>query len=180
MLAGGAATRLGGAKATAELAGKPLITYPLEALSRAGIEAVVVAKADSPLPPLDLEVITEPDEPRHPLAGVIAALKHAHPRPALTLPCDTPFISPMLIRVLATATDTTAVRSSGRVHPLVALYNAENLEQLDQAMATGKPATEALESLQPTYLEASETETFNVNTPADLVRAEAILKRTRS
>ena len=116
VLAGGAATRLGGAKATVELAGRPLIAYPLEALAQAGIDAVVVAKADSPLPPLEVEVVTEPDEPRHPLAGVVAALEHAGVPRSLVLPCDAPFVSPMLLRVLASATkhDRSPIR---RPHP---------------------------------------------------------------
>lgn len=47
VLAGGRGSRLGGAKATAELAGRPLISYPLAALAEAGLEAVVVAKPDT-------------------------------------------------------------------------------------------------------------------------------------
>ena len=50
VLASGRGSRLGGAKATAELGGRPLISYPLVALAAAGIEAVVVAKGDTELP----------------------------------------------------------------------------------------------------------------------------------
>lgn len=180
VLAGGAATRLGGAKATAELAGRPLIAYPLEALARAGVEAVVVAKQDTLLGSLDVETITEPDEPRHPLAGVVAALKHAHPRSVVTLSCDAPFVSPMLLRVLASASSTTAVRSAGRAHPLIALYTVADLPRLEEAVAAGEPATQALESLEPDYIQAPETEAFNVNTPEDLAEAEERLRRLRS
>ena len=127
VLAGGAATRLGGAKATVELDGRPLIAYPLRALAEAQLEAIVVAKADSSLPPLDTPVVTEADEPRHPLAGIVAAMRHAGDRSVLVLPCDAPFLSPMLLRVLASATKTTAVRSAGRIHPLIALYVPEAL-----------------------------------------------------
>ncbi|MBK5220825.1 MAG: NTP transferase domain-containing protein, partial [Thermoleophilia bacterium] len=42
VLAGGSGSRIGGAKATVELAGRPLIAYPLAALEAAGVEAVVV------------------------------------------------------------------------------------------------------------------------------------------
>lgn len=178
VLAGGAATRLGGTKATVELAGRPLIAYPLEAFAQAGIGSVVVAKGGSPLPPLDTPVITEPDEPRHPLTGVVAALTHAGSRGAIILPCDTPFISPMLLRVLASATSTTAVRAGGRAHPLIARYTPEHLPHLEQAATDGQSVTQALESLEPEYIEALERETFNVNTPDDLARAEEILRDT--
>jgi len=180
VLAGGAATRLGGAKATAELAGRPLIHYSLEALAQAGMDAIVVAKEDTTLPHLAAEIITEPSQPRHPLAGVVVALNHAHPRPVVTLPCDAPFVSPMLLRVLASASSATAVRSAGRTHPLIALYMLANLERLEQAVTAGQSATKALESLDPAYIEAPESETFNVNTPQDLARAEKILRQPRS
>jgi len=180
VLAGGAATRIGGAKAAVELDGKPLIAYPLRALASAQLEAIVVAKADSSLPPLDTLVITEPDEPRHPLAGVIAAMKHAGARPVLVLPCDAPFLSLMLLRVLASATSTTAVRSGGRTHPLIALYTPEHLSRLEQATNDGQSATQALESLDSDYIEAPDRETFNINTPEDLAKAEELLKRPQS
>ena len=180
VLAGGAATRLGGAKATVELAGLPLIAYPLAALSQAAVDHVVVAKADSPLPTLDITVITEPDEPRHPLAGVVAAMSHAGARPVLVVPCDAPFLTSMLLRVLASAPKTTAVRSDGRVHPLIALYATKDLARLEEAVANGDSATEAVEAIDPDWIQAPERETFNVNTPEDLARAEALLRQPRS
>jgi molybdenum cofactor guanylyltransferase len=179
VLAGGAATRLGGVKATAELEGQPLISYPIAALAQAGIPPVVVAKADSELPPLKIPVVTEPDEPRHPLAGVVAALNHVGPRGAVVVPCDAPFLSPMLLRLLASAETTTAVRSGGRVHPLIAFYSHRDLESLTLAVENGNSATAALEGLEPDWIEAIERETFNVNTPQDLARAEDLLREPR-
>ncbi len=49
VLAGGRGSRLGGAKPTADLAGRPLISYALAALAAAGLEAAVVAKPDTDL-----------------------------------------------------------------------------------------------------------------------------------
>lgn len=179
VLAGGAATRLGGAKATLELGGRPLISYALAALAQAGLQPVVVAKASSPLPPVDVELVTEPDEPRHPLAGVIAALRHAGGRGAVIVPCDAPFLSPMLLRVLASAEKPTAVRSSGRIHPLIAYYPAAALDHLEGVVRDGASATRAVEALDPDFIEAIERETFNVNTPEELERAEDLLTRPR-
>ena len=65
VLAGGRGSRLGGAKATALLAGEPLIAHVLRAA--AGFETVVVAKRATPLPAVDVPVWIEPDEPFHPL-----------------------------------------------------------------------------------------------------------------
>ncbi len=36
---------------------------------------MVVAKRDSPVPELGVPVIDEPAEPRHPLTGIVAALR---------------------------------------------------------------------------------------------------------
>jgi len=180
VLAGGAATRLGGAKARTELAGRPLISYPLEVLAHAGLDPVVIAKAGSKLPALEVAVVTEPDEPRHPLTGIIAALHHAGSRGALVLPCDAPFVSPMLLRILASATSTTGVRSGGRVHPLIAFYSYDDLGDLELAVESGDSATTTLEELDPDWIEAIERDTFNVNTLEDLARAEDLLRLPRS
>ena len=45
-------------------------------------------------------------------------------------------------------------------------------------MASGDSATAALEGLDPEWIEAIERETFNVNTPEDLARAEDLSDTT--
>ena len=63
VLAGGRGRRMGGPKALARARRRPLIARPLAAAAAAGLEAVVVAKAGTPLPPLGVPVWHEPDEP---------------------------------------------------------------------------------------------------------------------
>ena len=53
VLAGGLSRRMGVPKALVELGGRPLLAWPLAAALDAGLEAFVVAKRGSPLPPLD-------------------------------------------------------------------------------------------------------------------------------
>ena len=55
-----------------------------------GWSAVVVAKAGTPLPD-GLTVWLEPDEPFHPLLGVVTALEHAG-GPVVAVACDQPFV----------------------------------------------------------------------------------------
>jgi molybdopterin-guanine dinucleotide biosynthesis protein A len=86
----------------------------------------------------------------------------------------------MLLRVLASAEKPTAVRSSGRVHPLIAYYPAAALGHLETAVRDGASATHAVEALHPDLVEAIERETFNVNTPEELKRAEDLLKQPRA
>lgn len=175
VLAGGAATRLGGAKATAELAGRPLISYPLAALAAAGIEAVVVAKPASPLPEgLGVPVLTEPARPRHPLLGVVTVLASAG-RPVLACACDLPLVTADLLARLAATPAPAAAAEGERLHPTLAVYPPAALAALREAVAEGRPATEALRGLRPARVAVSAEEAFNVNTAADLTRARALL-----
>jgi molybdenum cofactor guanylyltransferase len=177
VLAGGAATRLGGSKATAELAGRPLISYPLAAFAEAGIETVVVAKRDTDLPPLDVPLLTEPDEPTHPLLGLVTALAHAGDRPIVTSPCDTPFVTASLLTRLASARTTAAVHDGRRLHPLLARYQPDDLAVLQQGLAESASATSTAETLAPALIEADPAIAFNVNTPEDLAYAASIVTR---
>jgi molybdopterin-guanine dinucleotide biosynthesis protein A len=177
VLAGGAATRLGGAKATVELAGRPLISYPLAAFAAAGIEAVVVAKADTELPPLEARVVAEPPLPVHPALGLVAALTHARGRPIVVTPCDTPFVTAALLERLAATATTAAVHDGERLHPLLARYRPGDLMALERGMLENASATAVARSLSPALIEATTEETFNVNTPEDLAAAEAIVTR---
>jgi len=104
ILAGGAGTRIGGSKAVVNLNGRPLISYPLEAMWRALGQVAIVAKIDTELPSVaGVTVWIEPDEPRHPLLGVVHALGLADGRPVLVCPVDLPFVSPGLIRRIVDA-----------------------------------------------------------------------------
>jgi molybdenum cofactor guanylyltransferase len=175
VLAGGAASRLGGSKAIADLAGKPLISYPLAALAAGGLDAIVVAKPTTLLPHLDAVVITEPPEPTHPLLGLVTALDHADGRPIVACPCDTPFLTPALVERLAGSPGTAAIHDGERLHPLLARYEPDDLATLRTGLDSNHSATSVAESLEPVLVEASPQETFNVNTPADLESAAAIL-----
>ncbi len=175
MLAGGAGERLGGSKAMLELAGRPLISYPLAAFADAEIEAVVVAKPDTVLPPLDVEVVLEPREPRHPLLGIVTALGHAGGRPILACPCDTPFVTAALLKALAAAPGAAAIHDGQRLHPLLARYRPTDLPALRAGLDANASATAIAERLAPTLIEADVQATFNVNTPEGLASAAARL-----
>jgi molybdopterin-guanine dinucleotide biosynthesis protein A len=196
VLAGGWGHRLGGAKPTVELAGRPLIAYPLGALAAAGLEAIVVAKRASVLPaslgaeivaeagePTHLpppEIVTEPDRPTHPLAGIVAALRHAD-RPLVVLGCDFPFVPPALLRALADAAEPLVVPApGGEPQPLVARWSPDLLPRLDAALAREEPLRRTVAGLAPRLLDDAELARFgeperiffNVNSDADRRAAE--------
>jgi molybdopterin-guanine dinucleotide biosynthesis protein A len=180
VLAGGAGRRLGGAKAKAQLCGRPLISYPLRALEAVLGEAMVVAKADTELPDLGTgRVWIEREHGRHPLVGLIEALARAGGRDVVVCAVDLPLVTPALVASLAfhPAQRATAVLAShrGETQPLLARYGAHALAPL-QAADPGIPLREAVQALSPTLFEVGDpVELFNVNTPADLERAAELL-----
>jgi molybdenum cofactor guanylyltransferase len=180
VLAGGRARRLGGAKATAQLGGRPLVAWPVAALRAVLDEVVVVAKRSTPLPPLDVPVWVEPDEPRHPRAGIVHALERANGRAVLACACDLPLVTPLLVRTIAHAEGTVAVvpRAGGRLQPLLARYEPAALAALSAAPAD-EPLTATVEALGPSVLDIADDGAFtNANTPEELAEiAQGIARR---
>jgi molybdopterin-guanine dinucleotide biosynthesis protein A len=175
VLAGGAGRRMGGAKATALLDGRPLVTWALDALRAAGLpDVAVVAKGSTALPAdLGAPVWVEPDEPRHPLAGVVFALSRAGGEDVVTVPVDLPLVPSEALRALASTPGCAVVRAGGRVQPLVARFPAGT-----RLEARGR-ATDAVLALGPRYVDAGGEAFLNVNSPEDLRAAEALLRAGR-
>jgi molybdenum cofactor guanylyltransferase len=184
ILAGGRARRLGGAKATAELAGRPLIAYPLEAAQGAALDPLVVAKDGSSLPSLDCEVIREPDEPVHPLLGILSAIE-ATGGPVLALGCDMPFVGAPLLRWLAARKPPAVAEVDGHLEPLLAVYGPADAGSLGAALDERAPLREAVERVGPERVGEVELQRFgdprtlvrSVNTEADLADAARELSR---
>ena len=94
ILAGGVGRRIGGSKAIVKLRGRPLIMYPLQALTLALGEVAVLAKPDTELPSLSgVTIWIEPATPQHPLVGISHALALAGDRPVLVCAADLPLVS---------------------------------------------------------------------------------------
>jgi molybdopterin-guanine dinucleotide biosynthesis protein A len=183
VLAGGRSRRIGGAKALAELGGRPLISYPLAALNAAGLDAVVVAKRQSPLPELDCPVLREPALPRHPLCGVITALRWGGGGPVVVVGCDMPFVTGPLLAWLAGLDGLVVPEIEGRPQPLLARYEPAHAGALEIAVRSGHSMRKAIAGLQPRIVNERELQRFgdpgrlffNVNDPTDLQVAERLL-----
>jgi molybdopterin-guanine dinucleotide biosynthesis protein A len=176
VLAGGAGRRLGGAKPSARLRGRPLTAWVGESLAAVCGKVVVVAKAATPLPRLaaGVEVWREPDEPVHPLAGIVWALQRARGRAVLVCPVDVPFVTEASLRRLLAAPGEVAVAQG---QPLLGRFGPAALGALQAAVADGWPARVAIGTLDPTVVEVPEPELFNVNTIGDLAAAEGMAER---
>jgi molybdenum cofactor guanylyltransferase len=184
VLAGGRSRRMGSPKALVELAGRPLIDHVLAAVEAASLEPAVVAKPGSPLPSVSCRVLRDPAEPIHPLRGLLTALAASGGRPVVALACDMPLVPPGLLEWLAGLNGGAAVvEAVGRVQPLLASYEPTVAPALEAALARGASAREAVCGLDPRIVTETELARFgdpeliclNVNTPADLKRAAAVI-----
>ncbi len=182
VLAGGSGSRIGGAKATAQLDGQALISYPLAAALGALGSVAIVAKDGVELPQLDqrVELWIEPDEPRHPVVGVIEALRRARGSAVLAIACDLPLLTSEVVALIAgaDAEGSVAVLASaaGRPQPLLARYEPAALELLLDFDTDG-PMTEQVMALMPTLVEVPAEASFNVN---DLEQLKEVSRRLRS
>ena len=182
VLAGGSGSRIGGAKATAQLDGHALISYPLAAALGALDSVAVVAKNDVELPRLDerVELWIEPDEPRHPVVGVIEALRRAEGRAVLAIACDLPLLTSEVVALIASADAEGSVAllasAAGRPQPLLARYQPAALALLEKFDTDGA-MTEQVMALLPTLVEVPAEASFNVN---DLEQLKEVSRRLRS
>jgi molybdopterin-guanine dinucleotide biosynthesis protein A len=186
LLAGGRGRRIGGDKAITELAGRPLISYPLGAMSAVLREVAVVAKPDTALPELPgVEVWIEPAVPHHPLVGIRHALQMAGGRPVLICAADLPFITAAALQRLLRADPgdapaVIAVTADGELQPLLGCYQPAAAGALEAAaLEAVAPLRRAVAAIQPRRLEIADARLlFNVNSRADLECAERLISRT--
>lgn len=196
ILAGGAGERLQGRKPLRTLGGRPLIYHPLAAARASGLGVIVVSKRSVALPELDCEIVYEPERPRHPLCGLLAALAHAEQLgeqrdgglPVVIIACDMPFLTGPLLAWLGTTSPVlpaAVARVGGRLQPLLGRYLPAHRPALARALSGGCSLREAVLRLEPVIFEERELARFgepqrlcfNVNSPEDLRLAEAWLER---
>jgi molybdopterin-guanine dinucleotide biosynthesis protein A len=186
VLAGGLSRRMGEPKAIVELAGRPLAARVAATVGSAGLEPIVVAKPDSPLPALDCRVLTEPSEPRHPLTGLLAALDASAGRGVVAIACDMPLVPARLLSWLAQRgrdRQAAVCEVGGRLEPLLGRYAPAASAPLARSLAAGEPMRAAVATLDLRVITERELSrfgdperiVFNVNTPGDVAAAERLL-----
>lgn len=176
--------RMGAPKATIELRGRALIEYPLAAFAAARIETVVVAKRQTPLPDLGVPVWREQDEPTHPLHGIVTAFDRAAGTAVVVCGCDMPFVSAELLAHLAEREEPLVVpRVGSKINPLLGRYGLALADSLRAQLDAGRSLHDIVTGLGAHFLGEHQLQQFgdpdrllfNVNTPADLAQAEALL-----
>jgi molybdopterin-guanine dinucleotide biosynthesis protein A len=167
-----------------QLAGRPLISYPLAAVVQAGLEPLVIAKAATELPELDAPIVREEPRSPHPLHGIVAALRAARGRPVVVVACDMPLVTAELLAWLSSIPGTAIPLVGDVPQPLLARYEAAAAPALDVAARNGRSVRAAAVELKPRLIDESQLASFgkaerllfNVNNRRDLARAAALLK----
>jgi molybdopterin-guanine dinucleotide biosynthesis protein A len=161
----------------------------LGAARRTDLPVAVVAKRSTRLPDLDAEVVIEPEEPRHPLVGVLAAMRalprHDPGAAVLAVGCDTPFLTAGLLAWMAGLDGAVAFGAAGRVQPLPARYPLSGIELLEESLLAERSLRDALGALHPRIVDPEELAAFgdpsrlcfNVNDASDLRLAEEWINR---
>jgi molybdopterin-guanine dinucleotide biosynthesis protein A len=178
VLAGGGGRRGGrGSTAGALLAGRPLVSYPVDALADVCDRIAVVCKRQTKLPELPgTERWDEPAEPRHPLTGIVHALETAA-APVLVCAGDMPFVTADACRTLLQAASSgpaVVATADAILQPTFGLYAPGALEAM-RAAPDHAPLTETIESLDPVRVALPAALVRSVNTAEQLADAEALL-----
>jgi molybdopterin-guanine dinucleotide biosynthesis protein A len=189
ILAGGRATRFGGAdKASLVVGGRRIVERQLEAVAGVADDVrVVIGDAAGAARYADLNVRVVPDAiaGAGPLGGLYTALADARHDRVLVLACDLPFVTAALVERLALESgtggeiDAVVPRSARGLEPLCAVYWKRGAETARARIARGDlRMTAFLAELRVREFDAGalapgDTETLfeNVNTPHDYARA---------
>lgn len=191
ILAGGEGRRMGGAdKATLRLAGRMLAAHAADRLEPQVERLAISANGDAArLATLGLPVLADdlPDGERQgPMAGILAALDWATALGAtavVTVAVDTPFfpgdLTPRLLMAgEGTASGIALAQSGGNDHPTFGLWPVTQRQAMRDWMAAGHVASmrrfaDALGAGRAVF--PDDGAFMNINTPEDLIRAEALI-----
>lgn len=187
ILAGGQARRMGGAdKAFAALAGRPLIAHVLDRLEPQ-VERVLISANGDPgrFAQFGCPVVADLAS-QGPLSGVLSALTLAAGQGAthvVSVPVDTPFLPGDLVPQLLLASEASAeglalAATDDGDHPATALWPVGLAPALAAYLADGEAKvtrfTGAHDAARAYFPQADAF--LNLNSPADLAAAEALLK----
>ncbi|MEV8524657.1 NTP transferase domain-containing protein [Streptomyces sp. NPDC052000] len=186
VLAGGAATRLGGAdKPGLSVGGRALLDRVLTACSGAATTVVVGGRRDTARP---VEWAREDPAGGGPLAALDAGLRHTTAESVLVLSADLPFLAAPAIDALLDALGRTGhdgvlcTDPDGRDQPLVAVYRAEPLRRELALLVTrhgslaGLPLRLLTAGLDLARIDAGPLASFDCDTWEDLAAARARIR----
>jgi molybdenum cofactor guanylyltransferase len=188
IIAGGPAKRLGGAaKPFLTVGGRTIAERQLALLRAVFPRVLVVANDPAPWAPLGVDVVPDRVAGAGPMGGIHAALSAAGDCDAVVcVGGDLPFVETALLAALrdrAPGAAVVAPRSSAGVEPLCARYARAMLPTFDARLQAVELAVHRmLEEIGAVWIEGDDLAAldpdgrcfFNINTPDDLRRADAL------
>jgi molybdopterin-guanine dinucleotide biosynthesis protein A len=199
IIAGGASSRFGAPKALALLDGERIIDRVARSLAAATSATIMIANDDAIAGALPFESRPDVVTGIGALAGVCTALLWAKERSIewiIAVACDMPFVEPALIDLLAkrcndVASDVVAPASGGPrgIEPLCAAYRTTCIDSIRASIQRGDPRMIGFHrDVRVDTIPLDEVSAIgdpallfmNVNTPADLERATAIIELGRT
>ncbi|MGD8506645.1 MAG: molybdenum cofactor guanylyltransferase [Candidatus Bathyarchaeota archaeon] len=201
VLAGGFSKRFGRDKGLVELKGKPLAMHLLEKIGEVVEEKVIVVGSEAqksafmPLFEHLADVIVDKYDGNGPLIGALTGFETVRNEYTLLLPCDTPLISGEIAALLldCSVERTAAIPRwpNGWLEPLQAAYHTKSaivaakkaLEQGEMNMRSMIDYLHDIRYISTLVLRRMDAELltfFNINTIADLRKAESMLDPSKS
>jgi molybdopterin-guanine dinucleotide biosynthesis protein A len=197
VVAGGVSKRFGQDKGLVRLAKKPLVLHVVDKLTSVVDEVIVVVNSETQMKEFSeainerARVTVDSVGVQTPLAGALTGFEAVQNEYTLLLACDTPFLSPEILRFLleVCVNKSAAIPrwSNGNIEPLHASYHAQTAAKtaktaigngkLDmRAMVEGMQNVRYVSTMVLQQLNPKLTTFFNINSPYDLRQAEAMIK----
>lgn len=179
VLAGGAATRLGGVdKPGLDLDGRSLVDHVLDAVAEARCTVVVGPWRDAPP---GVVICRESPPGGGPVAALAAGIERTSASAVVVLAADLPWIGPAVVRLLG-GLETAGVEAAvlvdrgGRINPLAAAWRRSSLvAALAREPSCGRAMRGLLDGVPVLLVRDEDDWGLDCDTPADLVRARARL-----
>lgn len=187
--AGGMSQRMGQDKASLMFCGRPLLQWVIERVQVIANETLVISNCPEKFSFLDCPAYPDEIPGSGPLGGLYTALLHSKYPSVGVLACDMPFCSPGLFVhahgvLMDSGADVVIPKTTKGLEPFHAVYRKEtclplvwNALQAGQKRMVDWFATANVQYLKPdeTLLhDSQQLAFFNINTPDDLQRAEAL------
>ena len=186
VLAGGKSQRLGMDKSLLRFEGEWLLQRILNQLAALSVDRLVVANDAQKLAPLNVPVVPDARAGMGPLGGIYSGLQAMRCERGLFVACDMPLLNLPLLQYMVRLSpqfDVVIPRVGDETEPLHAIYSKACLQPIADLLDRGqRRVIHFFDRVRVRYIEPQEIETFdpahlsffNINTPADLQRAQEL------
>lgn len=187
ILAGGQSRRMGQNKSFVTLEGRPLFEHVVERVSQLGLPVRIITNDPDAYAAYGLPMFPDVLPGKGSLGGLYTALYHSPTARTLCVACDMPFLNVALLKLLLgqpEGCDAIVPLVQARPQSLHAVYDRRCLApMLDALNADHLKIQRLLETLRVCYVDEARLSALdpdlrsfmNVNTPAELARARALL-----